>query len=463
MLQPISSIRTITLITTTLSSFLVTFMVSAMTVALPSIGKEFQLNAGLLGWMMTVYLLATAIFVVPFGKMGDLYGRKRMFLYGLAVYTVASLLAGFASSAAFLIGLRIVQGIGAAMIFSNSVAMLTSVFPPQQRGRVLGINLAATYTGLSTGPLLGGLLTQYAGWRSIFWVNAVCGGLTLAVVLWQLHDEWAEAHGETFDWLGSILAGIMLLALTVGLQKLPGMRGIIFIIVGIATLSIFVWWELRVPHPVLSMNLFLANRGFAFSNLAALIHYSATYALSFLLSLYLQYLKNLPPQQAGLVLIAQPVMMAIFSPWAGRLSDRIESRILASVGMSVTTIGLVVFTGLQAQTPIWLIVLNLLFLGAGFAFFSSPNTHAIMSAVERRFYGVASGTLATMRTTGQALSMGMVMMVFSLHQINQTQMTPTVYSDFLSSVRTIFGVCGVLCFFGIFASLARGKQKDSPA
>jgi MFS family permease len=241
-----------------------------------------------------------------------------------------------------------------------------------------------------------------------------------------------------------------------GLSLLPGPLGAVLIAAGVAGLGIFVAWELRSRTPVLNIHLFAHNRPFAFSNLAALINYSATSAVTFLLSLYLQYIKALTPQQAGLVLIAQPIVQATFSPVAGRLSDRIEPRIVASLGMAITAIGLGLLILISATTPLWTIVARLLLLGFGFALFSSPNMNAIMGSVDRLFYGIASGTLATMRLIGQMLSQGIATLLFALF-IGRVEITPEAYPLFLASARMAFTVFAALCVGGIFASLTRGK------
>ena len=206
------------------------------------------------------------------------------------------------------------------------------------------------------------------------------------------------------------------------------------------------------------MNHFRKNKVFAFSNLAALINYSATFAIMFLLSFYLQYLKGFSPQTAGLILIAQPVVMTIGSPIAGRLSDRIEPGVIASTGMAVLTIGLFFFIFLSEHTSLEFIVAVLIFLGIGYALFSSPNTNAVMSSVERKFYGVASGTLGTMRSLGMMFSMGIVMLIFSVY-MGRVQITPEYYPVFLKAMKAAFIVFASLCFFGIFASLVRGKVR----
>lgn len=450
--------RRAALLVTTVGAFLTPFMGSSIAIALPSIGGELAMDAILLGWVATAYLLAAAMFLVPLGRIADIYGRKRIFTYGMITYTAASLLSAISTSAAMLISFRVLQGIGGAMIFSTGVAILTSVFPPEERGRVLGINVAAVYAGLSLGPFVGGLLTQYLGWRSIFWANVPLGLLIIALIFWKLKGEWAEAKGEKFDIAGSIIYSLMLIAIMYGFTILPELPGAGLILAGGLGIVAFVKWETKVKSPVLDVRLFRNNTVFALSNLAAFINYSATFAVSFLLSLYLQYIKGLTPQIAGLVLVAAPVVQAIFSPFAGRLSDKIEPRIVASLGMGLTVIGLIFFIFLGNTTSLWFIIAGLIILGFGFALFSSPNTNAVMSSVEKRFYGVASATLATMRQIGMMFSMGVVMLIFAIY-LGRVQITPEYYAPFLSSLNTAFIIFTVLCFGGIFASLARGKVR----
>jgi EmrB/QacA subfamily drug resistance transporter len=447
------------LVAATLASFLTPFMDSATNVALPAISHEFAMDAITLSWIRTAYLLAAAMFLVPFGKVADIYGRKKIFTYGTAVFTFAALFIGLSTSSAMLVSIRVVQGIGSAMIFGTGVAILTSVFPPGERGRVLGINVAAVYLGLSLGPSIGGLLTQQLGWRSIFLITVPLGLVVIGFVLWQLKGEWAEAQGESLDLIGSAIYALSLVALMVGVSRLPALLGAGLIVAGVAGLSVFVAWELRATNPVLNIKLLTSNRTFAFSNLAALINYSATSAVAFLLSLYLQYIKALTPQQAGLTLIAQPVVQAAISPVAGRLSDRVEPRIVASAGMACTAVGLALMVLVGPGTPLWTIIIRLALLGFGFALFSSPNMNAVMGSVSRRYYGVASGMLGTMRLMGQMLSQGIAMLLFALY-IGRVEILPEYYPLFLASMKTAFAIFAVLCVFGIFASLSRGKVRQ---
>ncbi len=450
--------KTVALVVATLASFLTPFMGSSINIALPSIGREFSMEAVLLSWVATAYLLSAAIFLLPFGRLADIYGRKKIFALGIMVVTVSSILSALAGSAFAVIGFRVLQGIGSAMIFGTSVAILTSVFPASQRGRVLGINVASVYLGLSLGPFLGGLLTQHFGWRSIFWANVPLAITVLLLVFWKLKGEWAEARGEKFDLPGSIIYALMLTSLMYGLSRVPAPQSIWLIGLGLAGMALFLFWESRTASPVFRLSLFRRNTVFALSNLAALINYSATFAVSFLLSLYLQNVRGFSPQSAGMILLSQPIIQAFLSPFAGRLSDRIEPRVVASIGMSLTFAALVLLSFVNTATPLPFLVANLMVLGLGFALFSSPNTNAIMSSVDKRFYGIASATLGTMRLTGNMLSMGIVTLVFAVF-LGSVQITPEYYPAFLNGMKVAFIIFSALCFGGIFASLSRGRVR----
>lgn len=452
--------RRVALIVAALGAFVPPFMGSSFNIALPSIGREFSAGAVILGWLATIYLLASAVFLVPFGKLADIHGRKKIFLAGLVIYSLSSLLCGLTISLEAFIAFRILQGAGAAALFGTGVAILTSVFPPRERGRALGINVSSTYIGLSLGPFLGGLITQYLGWRSIFFLNAFLS-LTTAVLTWtNLKGEWKGEPGEKFDLTGSLFYAVALSGFMYGFSRLPQGIGWLFTVLGIAALAAFVCWELREQSPLLNIRLFQKNPAFTFSNLAALINYSATHAISFILSLYLQYAKGFLPGKAGTILVAQPLMMAILSPLAGRASDRIEPRVLASSGMALIVIGLLLLSLLGQNSPIEPLLAILALLGTGFALFSSPNTNAVMSSVEKRFYGVASAILATMRLTGQMLSLGIATMVLGFF-LGNTPVNPQTLPAFLRAMKVLFYLFAMLCFGGIFASLARGDVHES--
>jgi EmrB/QacA subfamily drug resistance transporter len=454
-IKPISS-KNIALIVTIAGSFLTPFMGSSLNIALPTIGREFAMEAIWLSWIPTAYLLAAAVFLIPFGRMGDIYGRKKIFTWGIATFTLASFLSALAPSGFFLVLFRLLQGMAGSMIFGTAVAILISIFPAQQRGKVIGLNVASVYLGLSLGPFIGGFLTGHWGWRSIFVLNLLLGILIFAAVRLRLPGEWAGARGERFDLFGSILYGLGLVSTMYGVTILPAIQAGIFIALGMGILAIFIQWERKAPNPMLDVKLFGQNRIFTFSNLAALIDYCSTFGVGFLLSIFLQVAKGFQPWEAGTIMVAQPILQALFSPVAGRLSDRVEPRILASLGMACSFGGLVNLIFLSEETALSRIILSFVFLGFGFGLFSSPNTHAIMSSVDRSMYGVASGVVSTMRLIGQMLSMGIVTLCFAFF-LGRVQITPASLPGFLTSSRTAFTAFAILSFLGIFASLARGK------
>jgi EmrB/QacA subfamily drug resistance transporter len=450
--------RNLILVVTTLGAFLTPLMGSSVTIALPTIGREFALDGVLLSWVTTAYLLSVALFLVPFGRLADICGRRKICLWGFSIYTFASLLAPFSQNVTFLILSRVIQGIGASMTFSTGVAILTSIFPPSERGRVLGINVAAVYAGQSCGPFIGGLLTEYLGWRSIFLLQLPLGLLIIFFIGCKIKGEWADAEGEGFDLAGSFLYAFTLLCLMIGLTRLPDPEGLGLILSGGLGLWALVRWERRAAFPLFDIDLITGNRVFTLSNVAALIHYCATFATGFLLSLYLQWIQGLKPQEAGLVLLCQPLMQALFSPFAGRLSDRREPRIVASAGMAITALSLSTFIFLSRTTPVWSIMACLGILGFGYALFSSPNTNAVMGSVDRRYYGVASGTLGTMRSMGMILSMAIATLLFALF-IGRVQIVPRLYPFFMKSLHAAFGIFTGLCLVGVFASLSRGRMR----
>jgi EmrB/QacA subfamily drug resistance transporter len=449
--------RTI-LIVAALSTFLAGFTGSSVNIALPSIGSELGMDAVSLGWVATAYILASATLLLPFGRLSDIHGRKRIFTLGIIVYIISSLLLAFVPSAGLLIALRVGQGIGGAMIFSTAVAIVTSVFPVGERGRALGITTAMTYLGLTLGPVLGGILTQHFGWRSIFWATVPLGAVAVSLIRARVKGEWAEARGERFDTAGSLVYGFALVATIYGFSLLPQRLGIWLVVAGVSGIFAFVRQQTRSRFPLIDIALFKKNRVFAFSNLALLLNYSAAFAVGFLMSLYLQYIKGLSPQDAGLTLVAMPAVQAGLSPLAGRLSDRIDPRILASIGMGLITTGLALFTTLDENTSWGFIIGGLVTIGAGFGFFTSPNTNAIMSSVRQRLYGVASATLATMRQVGMMFSVGIAMLLLALY-IGRVEVTPQYHPLFLESTRTAFIIFTILCSVGIFASLARGNTR----
>jgi len=445
------------LLVSTFAAFLTPFLGSAVNLALPAIGEDLGASAIGLGWVISSFILSSSVFLLPFGRLADITGRKKIFSAGIILFTISTFLIIFSPSLTYLIIMRIIQGISGAMIFGTSMAIITSVFSIGERGKAMGINITAVYFGLSSGPVIGGLLTQYLGWRSIFGFLVPFGIISIILINTKIKTEWADSKGEIFDWKGSLIYGASLFGLMYGFSLLPELKGWIFLGCGVITAVGFVLFEQTSANPVFDIRLILRNRVFAFSGMAALIHYSATSATSFFISLYLQYLKDFDARSAGLIMISQPVAMTLLSPLAGRLSDKINPGVIASAGMTLTASGLIMLCFVTPSTPVSTIVILLLVMGIGFGLFSSPNSNAIMSSVEKRYLGVASGVVGTMRMIGQMLSMGIAMMLISLF-IGKKTINPDTYPGLVTAMRTGFVIFSGLSVLGIFASLARNKR-----
>jgi EmrB/QacA subfamily drug resistance transporter len=455
--------RNIVLIISTATGFITPFLAAAVNVAIPTLKDEFSMKAVTMTWVSTIYFLSVAVVQVPCGRLADIYGRRKLFIIGLLVTIAASAVGATANSVAVLLTGMSLMGMGGGIMFNSSVSILTSVFPPEKRGRVLGISTAGTYAGLSLGPYLGGVLIRTFGWQSIFIFVGILNVVLLALVFYALKGEWREAEGEKFDFIGSVTYSISIVLFIYGFSSLPTWLGAILLVLGVAGLTFFARWEARTASPIFNVALFKENRAFLFSNLAIFVSYIATFAVSFLLSIYLQDIKGLHPDRAGLVLITASVLMAIFTPISGRISDRIEPRLVASVGMSLNCVALLLMVFINNATPIWYIMLALAVNGLGIGIFSSPNTNAIMSSVDKKALGVAAGTLGTMRTAGMMVSMGTMMILFSLY-IGQTEITPVYYPQFLMSFRTGFIIFTIVSVLGLLCQLiARNaaRQKSS--
>lgn len=450
--------RNILLAVTIVSNFINPMMGAAVSVALPKIGLEFHLSAVGQAWVTSAYLLTAAAFLIPFGKAGDMLGRRKVFLWGNVIFMLSTFLCAVSINDTMLIISRLLQGLGAAMVQGTSMAIVMLAFPPNQRGKIIGYNVASVYAGLALAPVLGGVLTQALGWRSLFILNGILGIFISLAIYFKIRAEWAEPTHHAFDFKGSALLIISFSALMFGFSKLPDVTHIVLTLAGVVGIIWFIAYESRHINPVLNVEMFTQNRVFSFANITALINYAATFAITFVMSLYLQNVKGLQPRDAGMVLIAQPVMMAIVASFSGRLSDRKDPQLLASMGMSIIVIGLFLLSFLQADTHINYVVGSLLILGTGFGLFSSPNTNAAMSAVERKFYGVASASLSTMRSMGMMFSMAIASLATYVF-VGEATITAENMNDYVRSVQVVFIIFTVLCFAGIFTSLAGRKNK----
>ena len=440
-----------------LNSLATPVMLSASNVALPSIALDLEMNANLLSWVPMAFLMSSAIFVVIFSRVSDRYGRKRIFLLGTAAMIVSSLYTALAVNSGMLLSGRFLQGISAAMLHANQMALVSAAFPPQTRGRMIGLVVSFTYVGLSAGPLLGGLVVDSLGWRAAFVLQVPMALLVLFLGLVFIRQEWRLDNCPAFDRSGALAWLISILLICVGISQLPYWPAALLLPGGLFVMWLFFRHARAVANPLWDVELFFNNRVFTLSSLASLLMYTSTYAIVVLMSLFLQTIQSYSPAQAGMIMMIQPVIMALLSPVAGRLSDRIEPRVLASTGMVVTALGLTMLSQLHVDTSLGYVVAALVLTGSGFSLFSSPNINAMMSSVEARHAGSASSAVATMRLLGQLNSMVLVTLAIAL-MMGSTPVSPESAPQLARAVDLSFTLSALLCIPGIVMSLVRGRM-----
>ncbi len=439
-----------------LTSFITPFMSSSLNLSIPSISAGFSAGAVSVGWVITIFLLFSTAFSVPFGRIADLYGKKKFLLSGASVFTAASLFCGMAPNLPVLLIGRAVQGFGASMIFATATALISAIFPPSVRGRMMGISVTLTYLGLSLGPVLGGQLNHYFGWRSIFFFSTGAGMLAcLAIVLILKEPEHRRPDSISLDIPGILMYLAAISMVLYGLTELTSHSFAWLILAGGILVSfLFVRHELKAPSPLLNLSLFTGNRPFALSNLAALLNYGASYSVSYVLSIYLQNVRGFTSRSAGLLLITAPAVQALFSGFAGRLSDRHSPYKLASSGMALSGLGICMLIFVKESTAMPYILFALAIIGLGFAFFSSPNTNAIMSSVDKTQFGIASSVTSTSRTLGQSSSTAMITAVFGA-VIGNITFAQAAGQSIIRAMHIIFILCTLLSVLGVYCSSRR--------
>ena len=386
---------------------------SIVSVAMPVMGSDLGLSFAAAMWVSAAFLLTTAVLLIPSGRLADQHGRVRFYLLGIAIFTVGSVLCAASMNGTWLIASRILQAAGAALMGATSAAIVTSVFPPHERGRALGINVMAVYLGLSVGPPLGGIIADTIGWRWIFLINLPIGIVVLVWGWFMLPRSEGMPNAPRLDVAGSVLLGAFLICLLVPLTFVAEWGWASGLTIGLLVLSAvslvaFVVVERRVSAPILDLDLVLKNRLFAAANTAALLNYMALYGIALLTAIFLEVVQDRSAGVTGLLILSQPLLMAVLSPFSGRLSDRIGSRVLATGGMVIIAGGMILLAAMPATAPVWQVALYLGIVGVGMAAFSAPNTSAVMGSVRRDQLSVASAFLGTMRTAGQALSVAIL-------------------------------------------------------
>jgi EmrB/QacA subfamily drug resistance transporter len=467
---------------TSIGAFMAPLDGSIVSVALPVMSPDLRLTFSAAMWVQAAYLLTIAVLLIPLGRLADQHGRVRFYLLGIIVFTIGSLLAALSMNGAWLIGSRIVQGVGGALMVVTAAAIVTAVFPPQERGRALGVNVMAVYIGLSVGPPLGGFLVDALGWRWIFLINLPIG---LAVFIWGSmmlpHSERVEGASRV-DIAGTALLGLFLICLLVPLTFAPqwgwaepATAGLLLL--SGAALVAFVVVERHVADPVLDLDLLVHNRLFAAANLAALLNYMALYAISVLTAIHLEIVQGLSATATGLLILSQPLLMAVLSPFSGRLSDRIGSRVLTTGGMVTIAAGMVLLAAMPGDAPVWRVAVYLGLVGLGMAAFSAPNASAIMGSVRRDQLSVASAMMGTMRTAGQSLSVALLggiaasqlgrlgsRLLFSHgHAGGDSGLAARAVEGYAQGYGDAMAVGAALALVGALVSLTRGARTGRPA
>lgn len=430
---------------------------AAVNVAIPTLAADLQANAIKVGWLPTLYILANVAFMLPFGKLADNYGRKRIYVLGLLLNAVAAGMCAIGTHIDWILFWRFVQGASGAMIFGTGIAIITSVTPSHKRGAALGIVAACVYVGLTLAPAVGGWLTEWLGWRSVFYFQIPLVMALLIFIHLRLSGEWKNDEHSRFDWVGSVIFISFSGALVYGLSKLPSVFGMMLVLFSFACLFAFVVHQSRDRQPLIRVQMFKESRVFSLSLSTSFLMYGSNFAIIFLLSLYLQYIKGFSPSQAGQILLLQALCMAIVAPMAGKLSDRFQPRIVATTGCIIVAIGFAFLNQINTDTSATYISVSLALVGLGFGLFSTPNNNAIMGAVKEQEVGVASASMNLSRTIGNLVGMSIVNLMMHYY-IGDATFTADTNPELMSTISLALMMSLSFVVVASFISALRGRQ-----
>ncbi len=464
------SYKWIVLIVASVGSLMGPLDSTIVSVSMPSISDALQMDYAQTLWVPTAYLVTIASILLIIGRVSDIFGKKKIYISGFAIFAVGSLLCSLAQSGEQLISFRVIQGIGASFIMTSGTALVSAAFPPGEQGRALGLNVMAVYLGLAIGPPLGGILTQSFGWHSIFLVNVPIAIITIALAVWKLNECEILDKKVSFDISGAIAFAVGLITILLGLT-LGNTDGwlsanvLILVIISIISFVMFIRIEQKKgENGLFDLRLFTKNRLFAAANFSAFLNYTAYYGSTFVISFYLQRVLGIDIGTTGLILLAMPLVMCIISPISGSLSDKVGSRTLATLGMIIMAVGLFLISTLGMNTSIAIVVIYLVILGIGMGMFSSPNTSAVMKSVRKDKTGVASGMLSTMRTVGQSLSLVLMGSVMAI--VTSSALVSSVFmggsssvdnAEFITGMSAALKVSALIALIGAASSTLRGK------
>ena len=451
--------KNLILLICTVLSFFAVFAVNAVMVVIPSIAAEFHMSNIVQNWAVIIFLLVVAVLSVPAGQISGKYGLKKVTIISVVLFIIISIVNVLVTSSEQFLLCRLILGISLAFFNVTSMAMVVTVFDPEERGKALGVTITGVYVALSLSPVLGGVLNYQLGWRSVILFGVPFLLVILVLLLTKIDEEWITFENVPLDVKGSAAYGLGMVLFIYGFTILNTHLGAILSVLGIIILIIFGLVELRQAHPVFDIR-FFKNRKFLSSNFASLCAYLATFAVTTILNYHLQYIKGYDSQTAGIILLAAPLCQVVLAPIAGRLSDRYVPQILAAIGMGLGTVSLCLFSFLNEATSIEFLIVSMIIYGVGFGLFSPPNTNVIMSSVPPKDTSVASASVATMRTVGQAMSLGLLTLVFAFI-MGDVPIVEQYYPLLISSCQITCLICVALCIASVFASLVGIKSKEA--
>ena len=440
-----------------LAMLLIPMTLSSVNMALPTIALELQADAVLVSWIPSATLWGSIVLLLPAGRVADMVGRKPIYLIGVVGYSLSSLIIFAVDSIEFLLIVRVLQGLFSSLVFATAMAIIAAVFSDRSRGTALGLGATSVYLGLTCGPLIGGWLTETLGWRSVFWAPVALASVAIVLaMIYVRNDHDAEKPSEPLDWKGSLLFVALATLLLFGLSGLPGLYNWLMLLAGIGLIFVFVWQQNRCEYPLVRFSLLAANRVLNRSLMASFFMYGAHFPVLFLLSLYLQYLQGLSPSEAGQLILLQALIMAILAPISGRLSDRIEPRLIATLGCVFFGIGFATLIFLESDSSLSHVIVSLCLLGVGFGLFSTPNNNAALGSVPKERLSIASALLNLSRTSGNMFSMAIIMLLMS-QWLGSEQIRPERYPDLMIVVKLGFASACAYSFLAAWFSYSRGK------
>ncbi len=448
------------LIAAIIGDFLSPFLIASLAISIPVIGSELDLDIVNLGWVLSSFLLASSAVMLTAGRLGDCIGYKRIFAAGLIFSLVGCITASFASTFPVLILSLVIIGVSSGFMWATTIPLRLSAFPPGMRGRLMGHNSAAVYSGVAAGPVIGGVLINYFGWHSIFLAAIpliLLNLLLVGVYVWKLPDNCNRGLSG-FDTGGSVLFAIAMITLIYGFSVIPGLMGFLYIGGSLVLFTVFILYEKRVACPIFDVNLLFGNRKFLLAGNAAMLGYSITAGMMYVMPIFIQSIMGYSPLVTGMVYVGAALCQVIFSIIAGTLSDRVTSGYISAAGLSVAALSLVLFLGIDTTTSLFVIAGLMMVLYTGMAFFGTPNTYALMGSVPVEKHGMAAGTIATLRRFGNQFSIAIPMMVFSIILGNVVLINVDI-PDFLISFRIIIGIFVVLTVIGIVCSIMQENVK----